>query len=347
MIMQSKKTVYLYPFTKATLRQGGNTYIPNVMQHLGRHYRIANTQTNRGLLDVLLKMPKCDVLYFNWIEDVADKKFGALQVGLLALILAFAKMTNKKIVWFLHNNLSHRKKNLWLKKRVVALMKHFSDIVLSHSREAKVDGLKQNIQVFDHPIDDYYPIMPATRFAYDLLIWGTVSPYKGVSEFLAFNQNTTALRNYKILIAGKFVSPEYYEVIQTLKAPNVLIENKILSEDELVQLFAASQFVLFTYNATSVLSSAALCKTLSYGKTIIGPETGAFKELGSKGLIYNYNSFEELEYLLKSMEPNENNAAFQHKLQEYIHNHTWSQFADFVTTAINGRKKQLHSKVAS
>lgn len=339
--MQSKKTLYLYPFTKATLRQGGNTYIPDVMKYLGRHFRIVNKQTGLGLLDVLLKLPKCDVIYFNWIEDVADKKLGSLQVGLLALILAFSKMSNKKIVWFIHNNLSHRKKNQWLKKRVVALMKHYADVVLSHSKEAKVEGLKQSIQVFDHPSDAYKPLQATTPFAYDLLIWGTVSPYKGVGEFLQFNQRSVALQKYKIMVAGKFASPEYFEAMQKLQTPNVVIENKILSEAELLQFFSESRYVLFTYNATSVLSSAALCKTLSVGKTIIGPKAGAFKELGSKGLIYNYDSFEELECLLDNMEAKETDPAYQHNLQEYINKHSWSHFAEFVAATIYGRKKQM------
>lgn len=346
MIMQNKKTLYLYPFTKATLRQGGNTYIPDLIQYLSRHFKIANKQTSLGLLDVILKMPKCDVIYFNWVEDVADKKFGALQVALLSIILVFSKISNKKIVWFLHNNLSHKRKNQWLKKRVVTLMKNYADIVLSHSKEAHIEGLKPKIQVFDHPVEAYKPVQPAAPYTYDLLIWGTVSPYKGVNEFLLFNNNTPSLHQYKIMVAGKFVSQEYFEAIKKIKTANVFVENKILSEEELVQLFAESRYVLFTYNATSVLSSAALCKTLSYGKTIIGPNAGAFKELGSKGLIYNYTSFDELEHLLNNMQTSETDLVHSHKLQEYISTHSWDHFVDFVASAINGRKKQLIAEIA-
>src|SRR4051812_47637515 len=313
MIMQTKKSLYLYPFTKATLRQGGNTYIPDLITNLGQHFTVVNKQTNLGLLDVILKMPKCDVLYFNWIEDVADKKFGAMQVLLLATILVFSTMSGKMIVWFLHNNLSHKKKNQWLKKRVVGLMKRYADLVLSHSNEAYIEGLKQDIQVFDHPVGLYQPVTPKESYLYDLLIWGTVSPYKGVAEFLSYNKSTTVLHKYKILVAGKFSSEAYYEEMKKLATNNVIIENKILSEDDITRLFSESRYILFTYNATSVLSSAALCKTLVSGKTIIGPNVGAFKELGKKGLIYNYNSFEELASVLENVETKKTDPGSQHK----------------------------------
>lgn len=340
--MPTEKTLYLYPFTSATLREGGNRYIPDLVQHLGRHFKIVNKQTNLGLLDVVQKLPKCDVLYFNWIEDVADKKFGALQVLLLWLILKVSKSSGKKIVWFIHNNLSHKKKNLWLKRKVVSLMKNNADVVLSHSKEARVAGLKQTIQVFDHPVEGYMPLTATENYEYDLLIWGTVTPYKGVEEFLKFNFDTTSLRAYKILVAGKFASPEYFETIQKIKAPNSILENRILEEAELVQLFSKSRYVLFTYNSASVLSSAALCKTLSFGKTIIGPHVGAFKELGTKGLIYTYDSFENLASLLNNLHPKKTEKAYQKHLQEYIAQHSWPQFARFVAQAVNGKRKAMH-----
>jgi beta-1,4-mannosyltransferase len=342
--MQNKKKLYLYPFTKATLRAGGNTYIPNLISHLSRHVEIVNTQTTSlGLLDVLIKMPKCDVLYFNWIEDVADKRFGALQVLLLGFILILAKTFNIKVVWFVHNKLSHKKTNRWLKKRVLELMKRYADCILSHSGELQIAGATQKIAVFHHPVEPYKPISSDVPYEYDLLIWGTVNPYKGVDAFLQFNRNNTSLNNFKILIAGKFVSKEYYEALHQLATPNITLQNKILSEDELITVFSKCRYVLFTYNSTSVLSSAALCKTLSYGKTIIGPAVGAFKELGAKGFIYNYTSFEELEPLLFQLE-HETLPLNQFKLQEYIEQHSWERFSDFIAGNIYNNRAVHYAK---
>jgi len=343
--MQSRKRLYLYPITKITGRQGGNTYILNLKKYLLQHVDVINEPTGLGLLDVVLKMPKCDVIYFNWIEDVVDKRFGFLQVVLLAGIVLFSKLLNIKIVWFVHNNLSHKKANLGLKKRIVVLMEWGADVILSHSGEARIANSKKQVAVFEHPLDPYTPLPLQPTPAYDLLIWGTVNPYKGVEEFLTFNQSAATLKEYKILIAGKFASPEYFKQIAALKASNITIEDKILSEEELIDYFSKSRFVLFTYNSASVLSSAALCKTLSYGKTIIGPNTGSFKELGQKGLIYTYSSFEALEALLPGLPLKETEPGYADALQQYIAQHSWPAFARFVELAIDPKKEPAFSPV--
>lgn len=220
-------------------------------------------------------------------------------------------------------------------------MSKHADVILTHSGEAEINSAGQRVFVFDHPVDAYQPA-PVKPYEYDLLVWGTVTPYKGVEEFLLYNQSATALKQYKILIAGKFASPEYFQKLMQLKSPNVFVENKILSEKELETLFSKSRYVLFAYNSTSVLSSAALCKTLVYGKTIIGPNAGSFKELGAKGLIYNYTSFEDLEKRLNEMESKESDPHFQVQLQQYIEQHSWPAFASFVADAINNTKKQAY-----
>jgi glycosyltransferase involved in cell wall biosynthesis len=222
-------------------------------------------------------------------------------------------------------------------------MKRYADVVLSHSEEAHIEGLNKPISVFHHPVEPYTPVMPVTPFSFDLLIWGTVNPYKGVDAFLQFNKDAPFLQAYKVLIAGKFASLEYYEAMLKLATPNVTIENKILSEEELAGLFSKSRYVLFTYNSESVLSSAALCKTLSYGKAIIGPAKGAFKELEAEGLVYNYTDFTDLEQLLNRL-MREKSLVNEFRLQEYIRQYSWPSFAAFVANKLNGEESVRYAK---
>jgi hypothetical protein len=83
---------------------------------------------------------------------------------------------------------------------------------------------------------------------------------------------------------------------------------------------------------------------LVYGKTIIGPNIGSFKDLGKKGLIYTYDSFEDLENRLNGFEPIEGNTRHQVCLQQYISQHSWSAFANFTAKAIYGTKN--HHSIA-
>jgi hypothetical protein len=64
--------------------------------------------------------------------------------------------------------------------------------------------------------------------------------------------------------------------------------------DELINLVDESQFVLFTYSDSSVLSSGALMDTLTMGAGIIGPDTGAFSDLAEEGIIRVYKDFSDI-----------------------------------------------------
>jgi beta-1,4-mannosyltransferase len=330
-----KKALFIFPITNETYKQGANTYIKNLIAHLSQEYTIINKKTTLGLLDLLSKINKCDVVYFNWIEDVPDRRFGLLQIPVLVLVLFIAKIKKIKIIWFIHNNISHTKTRLRYKKFIVGLMKRHATLILSHSHEVKLDIPRFKLHVFHHPIETNGPVGSGEPYEFDLLIWGTISPYKGISEFLDFVAATPSLKEFNILIAGKFVTDQYYEEVEKKKPENVTIINKMLPEEELKHYFSVSRYVLFTYNSPSVLSSAALCKTLSFEKEVIAPNTGSFKELGKMKLVYNYDSFASLETLLKGLKYGSNKRIDQAALANYIQTTTWKDFARFLVKTID------------
>lgn len=334
--MRDKKRVFIYPNTSETYRKGGNSYIRNLVFYLSEEFTIVNKKTTIGLLDVLIKLHKCDVIYFNWIEDIPDRRFGFLQVPLLVVILFLAKLLNIKIIWFIHNNVSHSRKHVVLKRFIIQMMRNAADVILSHSNELKLNVNQKKLYFFDHPIEAQQPLIPHQPYKYDLLIWGTVSPYKGINEFIDYVSKTHGLDQYRILIAGKFQSEAYYEELKNRKPANITIYNKILSEEELTELFAQCHYVLFTYNSPSILSSAALCKTLSFGKEVIGPAIGSFKELGSKRLLYNYTAFPGLEKLMEDLKSGSVLPIDKTSLTHYIGSVSWNNFARFLANVING-----------
>jgi beta-1,4-mannosyltransferase len=333
--MHDKKRLFIYPNTSETYRKGGNSYIRNLVYYLDDAFTIVNRKTTIGLLDMLRKLPKCDVIYFNWIEDIPDRRFGFLQVPILAVILLIAKIRSIKIVWFIHNNVSHSRKHVILKRFIIWMMRNAADVILSHSSELKLQVNRKRLYFFDHPIDAQPAIVDWQPYKYDLLVWGTVSPYKGVGEFIDYVSKASSLNNYTILIAGKFQSEAYYEDLKNRKPAHVILQNKILSEEELTALFAQSRYVLFTYNSPSILSSAALCKTLSFCKEVIGPDIGSFKELGRKGLLYNYASFPSLEKLMDDLESGNRPPIDKTSLTHYIGSVSWDKFALFLSQKIN------------
>jgi glycosyltransferase involved in cell wall biosynthesis len=328
-----KPSIYLYPITPYTYTAGANDYIIKKSNCLSEEFEIINSETSLGVLDILLKFFKTDILYFNWIEDLADKSFGYLQVALLFFILLASRLSGKKVIWFVHNNISHYPKNKWLKKVVRNMMTIFADKIFTHSRQLDIYHKIPNISAFDHPMEMNEFITDAPEQEFDVLIWGNQSPYKGTNDLLRYNKQNKDLQKIKFMIAGSFSPASCYEEIEKLKAPNIQVINRVIDDNELLQLFGKSKYVLFCYKKDSVLSSAALCRTLSYGKTVIGPNVGAFKELGEKGLVYTYENFDELTHKLQACLA-ENAQIEQARISEYIKGTGWNNFKEFLITGI-------------
>ena len=124
---------------------------------------------------------------------------------------------------------------------------------------------------------------------------------------------------------GKAHSNEYFNKLLKYSSEKIIIKNKYVPEDELKELISRSRAVLFTYFESSVLSSGVLMDTLSYGARIIGPHSGAFKDLAEENLIVTYKNYDDLAGLLDNFEdvgdPDEK------KISEFISENSWDNFA--------------------
>ncbi|RFZ94848.1 hypothetical protein D0C36_04760 [Mucilaginibacter conchicola] len=328
-----RKAIYLYPITADNLPVNGNNYIGNLINELEKEFVVVNKQpTTLGIIDILRKIHKTDIIYFNWIEDLPDRRFALLQTFLLMVLLPLSKILNIKVLWFVHDNLSHTKRAIRHKKFIAGMMRRRADYIVAHTPNTQYNNLEK-FYSFDHPIEQFNPIAPELPYKYDLLIWGKMLEYKGIAEFVEFHSKKGTNTDLNILIAGAFPSKEYYERVNNSITPNMTISNKTIPEDELRSLFAKSKYILFTYNSPSVLSSAALCKTIGWGKEMIGPNIGSFKEFGQKGLIYTYNSLEDLEVLLSVLQGGYVEIK-QAEMKVYAERTTWNLFLKFLVNIL-------------
>lgn len=335
-----QKSLFLYPVDSESIKEENNNYIRQLISYLGKEFKIINGTTEVGVLDALLKFRKTNVYYFNWIENVPSRRFGLLQVATLVFLLIGCKIANKKVVWFVHNNISHNAQHLRTKKFVVKVMATFADLILSHSNQITLNIPRRKLHIFHHPIEEYQPVSLTQPPSYDFIVWGSVHPYKGVLEFVKHVSNNQFFNTKKILIAGKFSSDAYYLQTEAVRPDNVTIINRFIADEELKDFLSVSNYVLFTYSSPSVLSSAALCKSLSFGKEVIAPNIGSFKELGEKDLVYTYNSFEGIEELLKSLEEKKRKKINTGIMADYIQNTSWPAFSSFVQNQINSLYKR-------
>ena len=230
----------------------------------------------------------------------------------------------------MHNKLSHSKKGLFLKVLTNYLLVNYSDVVLTHSLDGVRFGnilLKKEkiIKFIHHPLENN-----TKKINYDLdrdidiLIWGSISPYKGIDTFLEYLQKSEVSSNYNIHIVGKITNNTLAEKLKQLVTNNIVIGNDFVSTERLEELFNRCKMVVFTYAGYSTLSSGALMDTLSYNNNVIGPNVGAFRDLNEEGLI---DTFIDFDNLIEKLE----NGLFDKKLDiqkltTFIEKNSWENF---------------------
>jgi len=234
----------------------------------------------------------------------------------------------------MHNKISHSKANLKLKEYIFKKLLRLSDLVITHSGEGIIyaDTLvkKHCIVYFPHPVLDSevaHCEQAGTPKIYDVVIWGMMAPYKGLLEFLKYLYDHK-INRFRILIAGKFVSEEYYREVSRYKSEHIIIRDQFVQKAELSSLIGQANATLFTYRGTSVLSSGVLMDTLTYRSAIIAPHVGAFKDLSEDGLLFTYTGFDQLVILLDRLKQNEIHID-KHKTDNFLNSITWERFAVF------------------
>jgi hypothetical protein len=335
-----KAYIYPNPASKKNVPDiAGSPYVPLFNNAIKKYFTIVNqySPTKYGVLDILKYFFRIDYLFFNWIEDLPDKKGGYLQSILLVFILLYMKTKKKKIVWIMHNKLSHHDTNIGIKQFIFKLMLRKSDIIITHAREGieyaniLLPGTENKIHFIHHPLMKSV-IDLENVFKYDIIIWGKIMPYKGIDKFLKYLKDNSLHEKYKIYIAGTILPEEYIPEIMQYASSNIIIENRFLSEEELNQRVSESKIILFTYTKNSVLSSAALIDSLVYNRHIIGPSSGAFKDLAEEGIIHVFSDYDQLINIIDEIRDKEFSIQ---KRYQFIIQHNWEAFATKINEWIN------------
>ncbi len=335
------KKAYIYPIT-ARLKSGSyNPYIDDFINSVGKYIEFVNKDhpSKVGLFNIVKYLLKIDYIFLNWIIDITDKKGGYFQFLFLMLIIAFKRLLGIKIVYVLHNKISHDKQNLRLKKYLFRELIKRSDFILTHAGEGIMEverndkksvkkskyfahPVKSNILTFDKP-----PL-------YDILIWGTILPYKNIDTFLDYIAKAGFANKYKIQIVGKATNKDYFDELVKFRNNNIIITNDYISFEGLQELIKLSKLILFTYSNESVLSSGALMDSISFGARVIGPDTGAFKDLKDEGIVETYRGFGDLIDKLDNL-LTQNDRGDTERILSFNLDNTWEKFAERFNNWIN------------
>lgn len=336
------KNIYIYPNSARGADTGlYNPYIDDLVDSLDDYYTFVNKgkPSDKGIFDILKYLNRSDYIFFNWIEKLPENKAGKLQTFFLFILFPILKLFNIRIIWTMHNKLSHSKEELYLKKKIFKKMLKNADYIITHSSEGieygeqMVKGSKNKIHYFPHPVKDRrskeYP-----KMIYDILIWGTISPYKGIDKFLEFLYKNGLEKKYKIKITGKSTSDNYFSSISKYQNEFIEIENCFIEDELLKNLIAQSKLVLFTYAKSSILSSGVLMDSIGYGAEIIGPDVGAFHDLEAEGILNTFVNYEELITKVDQQLSKEDSQFNQDNLDKFLKENTWKEFSKTVAAQL-------------
>jgi beta-1,4-mannosyltransferase len=331
---------YIYPVTSRFKSEVHNPYIDNFINYNSTHFAFLNknSPSNTGLFNILKFINRIDTIFFNWIEKIPEFKGGYVQSIFLILLLYFCKIKGIKIVWTLHNNISHSNKHLWLKKFIFKILMKKSDLIITHSRAGKAlvvnytDKLN-HVLYFPHPIIET-KINENSYIEHDILIWGSLIPYKGIDKFLEKIYENNLQDKYSIYIAGKCYDSEYLKKLTSYTNCKIVIEDQFLDNTNLLKEMSASRIVLFTYSSDSILSSGALAESVSCGKLVVGPYKAAFKDLSDLGYIFTYDDFNSLIILLDEIITGKKKLS-NDRIKTFNRKYHWTEFATKLSQELN------------
>lgn len=331
-----KQKIYIYP----DVRKSTNDYIVHFHESFKRRgYTLNNRMPRLRLLNILFNLDS-DVFIFHWIDVIPYLRCGSGQVIFFKICVYLLSLMNKDIVWVMHNKTSHDKAGTQKKKSVEELMDFmakYSTKILVHAQDGVVFyeekyGEKYPNKVFfiPHPVYSNNISRPESypgKFEWNYIIWGTISRYKRILEFLEFAKNDEFFKKKRILVCGKCVDKDYEKQIIDLSGNSITFINKFISDSELEQYMSKSENILFSHNPESVLSSGALIHSLNFGKPILAPFVGNFKEFPK--IVYCYHEYKEIK---EFNYPLEFDAVL---LADYMEQNLWNKFPDRLLNSLS------------
>lgn len=317
-----------------------NPYTSNFIEGFGENASVINKDTfsKISILDLFKYIFKMDVVIFNWIENIGHRKYGKFQFLLFLVAFKILEIRKVKIIWIFHNIKPHKGENI-ISRYVYSLFFDTSDLIVTHSKKAEKYIRKRsskNILFTHHPnhkIDiekgESKELSTNNNKQNDFLIWGSIEPYKGILEFLYFNEQHPQSPPVSIQIIGRCSNPSYEKKIQKYINENISFENKNAPFSELKTYIDNSKFVLFPYHSKSISSSGVLLDTLSLNGSCIGPNTGSFSDLAKEDLCYVFDSYKEILDMISTKK-----AINKDKMQCFVAANSWENFCSKLISEI-------------
>jgi glycosyltransferase involved in cell wall biosynthesis len=326
-----------YFFSPQPTPQTTNRYIINFYEKLSERVRVVNYNKKpvSASFDIFRYAFQSDVMILNWPEDVLHLRLGILQMFLSLISLVFFRIKGGIIVWICHNKDSHYKRFRLFRKFTRNFFTKLSQYIVVHSEDAikHFTNAGRKVYFLNHPVYEKVPIKTENQDldSIDVLIWGNITPYKGLTEFIESYKKNNVL--FGVTIIGK-ANKEYLKQLTELAAGlNISIKDHFLSDEELSYYFENSKIILLPYLDNDTFSSGALIHSLNSSKLIIGPSVGNFIDLQKSGACLTYDTYNDLFSTINNLLNNKQ--VYHDKLSElleginkYYDSNSWDMFVE-------------------
>ncbi len=318
-----------------------NPYIQDMVRALAAQpdTEIANPPHRNPLISLLKKQYQGDVFILNWFESIPDFNHGILQSFIAIAWLIGLKARGKKIVYVLHNKHPHNPRKRKLKSLLTTLAIRCADQIITHASDG-VDVIRRRyprkagkVHVLQHPAKDRIRLpQPVSTPAYDLLIWGHITEYKGVTEWMEYVKAHPD-EHLRTCIVGSCSSDTLRYRIESIKSCDITFIYQKPSFEELHRYMEQCRFVLVPYHSSSILSSGILTDSLSFGVKVIGPDTGSFKDYAhdQRLKVYTFRTFSDIRPLIDA-HGDESISMTDYK--NFLNENSWQAFAGKLTKLI-------------
>lgn len=314
--MKNKKIISFY----FPLHNPTNQYTQNVQ----------NIIKNEGIEVIPLRLYiyplkdffRCKIFNFNWIENCMEQNTETeikAKLKYLRMVIFFAslKILRKKIVWTLHNKISHDSVHIEYKNKLMRNLAKRADAVVVHCSES-IPVLRnlnpkislKKVHLINHPNyisnyqtkehKDYREKLGISKDDVVFMFIGQIKRYKNI-EVLIEAFSSLNLQDAKLLIAGRGAG-DYLEEIKKLIAENenIVLYPEFIEDDEMKGFYGASDIVVLPYDIEGSLNSGSVYMSFSLHRTVICSEIGTMKQLKDKTFSYSY-SYESKDEHVKNL----------------------------------------------
>lgn len=286
-----------------------NPYQPQIVQGLRDlgHTVLEYDSFWEAYADILSGKIRPDILHLHWLYFLdfrlpwgrAVRRAAGFVKGLLTL-----RRRGVRIVWTVHNGLSHECPRPRVEKLTRILTGRMADRIIVHSVPAqklvhRSWFIRQShIAVVPHPhyIDVYQRgigreeaerALGLTPAALRYVFLGAIRRYKGVLELIdAFKRLDCA--DVQLLVAGKVRNDE--QLLEEIECGiggdrRITLQPGFIADDDIQKYMAVADVAVLPYS--EALTSGAAILAMSFGRPCVVPETGAFRSvLDDRGAFF-------------------------------------------------------------